>query len=104
LFGLRREIAHWIINEYASRAKSEKFIPGRRYEGFLEDFDVIFIEVDYRIASREYTAWTHWYYNREPFPLLQLVWPARGNGAFPWESAFPSETVKQQPVLGTLPN
>jgi hypothetical protein len=104
VFGLRSEVARWVINEYAARAKNERFITWKRYKGFLEDFDVIFVEVDYQVASREYTTWTHWYYNREAFPLLQIVLPARSNGAFPWDPEFPADAKHGQPVLGALPN
>jgi len=45
--GLKQELAHWIINEYNNRVKAgEVFEPNKYYQGFLDDFDVIFKEVE----------------------------------------------------------
>ena len=104
LFNLQFDLAAAIINNYANRSKSERFVPGARYSGFLKVFDVVFVEVDYRRACGEHTRWTDWYYRRQGFPLLQLMWPANGNGTFPWDQDFPKDFLSAQPVLGSLPH
>ena len=47
IIGLKREIAHWMINEYRQRiTKGEVFEPMEFYKDFLEGFDITFVQVD----------------------------------------------------------
>jgi hypothetical protein len=106
VFGLPKEVGIWIVNEYARRCVAgETLTPGRDYAGFLEGYSVTFVMVDWRIASRDhdYTTWTDWYYERKGFPLLQLVWPDKKSGAYPWQDGFSSEVRRLQPILGAPP-
>jgi hypothetical protein len=105
VFGLSREVGHWVVNEYGRRCVAEEaFEQGCTYDGFLEQHGVMFLDVDWRRASRDhdYTTWTDWYYERKGFPLLQLVWPDK-TGIFPWEHGFRDELRRLQPLLGDPP-
>ena len=104
VIGLAGEVGHWIINEYAERClKGEAFEAGQPYDGFLEGHVAIFLDVDSRLASVEYTTWTDWYYKRKGFPLRQLVWPDSKTGAYPWQAGFREEIKRLQPILGKRP-
>ena len=103
VIGLAQKVGHWVVNEYAQRCVAgETFDAGRTYDGFLEGHLIIFLDVDSRLASAEYTTWTDWYYQRKGFPLRQLVWPDKA-GVFPWQAGFPEELRRLQPILGKPP-
>jgi len=88
--GLKRELAHWIINEYNSRVRSgEIFNPNELYGGFLEGFEVTFKEVEKR-HYREYFGWGLWLYKGEDFRVLQLIYPSTF-GVWPWDKDPPSD-------------
>ena len=102
--GLNRKLGHWLINEYAKRVVAgETFVACERCRDFLEGADVIFLETPYKQASREHTTWTDWFYRRRGFPLMQLVWPDKKSGAFPWQPGYRGELKDEQEVLGKLP-
>jgi hypothetical protein len=64
VFGLAQEVGYWIVNEYGRRCVArETFKQGHPYDGFLEGYSVMFLDVDSRRASVEnaYTTWTDWY-------------------------------------------
>jgi hypothetical protein len=106
VFGLSREVGQWVVNEYGQRSSDgEVFEPGTAYEGFLEGHCVVFLAVDSRRASIDhaYTTWTDWYYERNGFPLLQLVWPDPDTDAFPWQADFRDALRTLQPLLGDPP-
>lgn len=99
LFGLYKEVGQWVINEYGRRLKvGESFEPGDRYSDFLEGYDVVFQQVDCRRARR-ITTWTDWFYERKGFPLVQLVWPDKDAGKFPWEPDCDLNAIRMQPLL-----
>jgi hypothetical protein len=105
VFGLAREVGSWVINEYARRCVAgDVFKQGRAYSGFIEGYDIVFLDVDSRLASVEndYTTWTDWYYERKGFSLRQLVWPDK-TGTFPWQAGFREEFRRLQPILGEPP-
>lgn len=65
--GLKRDLAHWIVNEYNNRIKKgEKFKVDEFYDDFIGDFQVIFKKV----AKKHYKAhfgWGYWLYNGDDF-------------------------------------
>lgn len=104
VFGLPREVAHFVVNEYASRAKAgDAPDAGDLCDDFLEGHPVTFIAVDTADRDRKYTTWTSWFYDREPFPVLQLVYPDSRSGAFPWQPGYREEWRNLQPLLGSRP-
>ena len=96
--GLKREVAHWVINEYKNRIRSgDSFIPGTFYDGFLESFDVTFIEVA-KEYYQEYFGWGLWYNNGDSFKMLQLVYPST-SGVWPWDKDVAESFLLFQPLL-----
>jgi hypothetical protein len=100
IIGLRRELAHYMINEYCARARAgETFSPGMRAQGFLDDFDCEFRTVS-PIHYEQYTGWDIWLYGGTNFRLLQLVYPST-TGAWPWDEDSGEAFQAWQPVLET---
>jgi hypothetical protein len=104
VFGLARDVAHFVVNEYGNRVRAgENLSPGEFYDDFLEGHPVTFIQTDSPDRDREYTTWTSWFYDRKPFPVLQLVYPDSRSGAFPWQPGYREEWRDLQPLLGSPP-
>jgi len=96
--GLKREVAHWAINEYNRRVKSgESFEPDKYYAGFLEGFDVTF-KVVAKAHYPEHFGRAIWYYENDAFPVYQLVFPTT-SGVWPWDKDVPAEFLAFQPLL-----
>ena len=96
LFGLDRDDAAAIIN-----GAMDDYVAGRRFElgvpehGLIEgDIPIVFHEADPG-GARAFATHADWYYERAPFPLWQIVWPAK-NGSFPWEAACPADVRRLQ--------
>lgn len=88
--GLKRELAHSIINQYNTRVRAgEKFEPGSFYGGFLEGFVVTFKEVEKK-HYREHFGWGFWLYKGDNFRVLQLIYPST-SGVWPWDRDAPSD-------------
>ena len=82
--GLKRELAHWIVNEYNGRIqKGEVFEIGKKYEGFIGDFEVFFMPVEKRHYD-EYFGQSQLHYQGDNFSVLQLVFPST-SGVWHWE-------------------
>jgi hypothetical protein len=96
--GLKRELAHWMINEYRRRiAEGEVFEPMEFYQGFLEGFDITFVEVDKK-HYEEYLGWGLWYNKGTNFNMLQLVFP-NTSGVWPWNENASQDFTWFQPLL-----
>lgn len=104
VFGLSDALEKSIINGYGQDIESRRreFTAGNFYDGFLEGFDVCFIEAN-ETAQKEYACWTDWFYERKPFPLLQCVYP-NTSGIWPWESRSSEEFRQAQPLFGLPPS
>lgn len=100
ILGLRSDLAHWILNELADRARrGERFQAGDTLEGLLDGFPV-----QLRTVRKEqiepHSGWALWFYDGRPFPVLQLVWPTT-SGVWPWENPASDDFRKRQPLLET---
>lgn len=96
--GLKRDLAHWIINEYNDRIRAgERFEPDQLYSGFLGDFDVMFRPV-LKEHYEEYFGWGRWLYNGDDFDVHQLIWPST-KGVWPWDKKAPEEYTFSIPLL-----
>jgi len=74
--GLKRELAHSIINEYNDRVRAgERFQVDTPYSGFIGNFDVMFRPV-LKEYYEEYFGWGRWLYEGDDFRVLQLIWPS----------------------------
>ena len=96
--GLKQPIAHFILNEYNARVRAgETFAAGRRYDGFLEGFEIQLEPV----ASEhfdEYLGWNKWLYGGNDFEVFQIVYPTT-DGVWPWEQGASEWFRLRQPLL-----
>jgi hypothetical protein len=100
VFGLDPDAAGDIINHVL-----DQYLAGRRFRCRLPEAGVIggglsvfFLEAD-PAKARLFATSADWYYEREPFPLWQIVWPGR-SGRFPWHQGYAVDR-KAQPDLTT---
>lgn len=104
VFGLPMEVGHSVVNEYGNRMRAgETLALGDFYDGFLEGHPVTFISVEDGDQIKQHATWADWFYDRRPFPLLQLVYPDSRSGAFPWQAGYREEWRWHQPLLGPIP-
>ncbi|MBN9295702.1 MAG: DUF4262 domain-containing protein [Filimonas sp.] len=98
-FGLKTDVMATIINEVCRLAKAgERFVPGKLYPGFLQDYSIQFVEVAKEYYPN-YLGYGGWFYNMSfEFPALQLIWPDKDH-RFPWETEFNPDWKRRQPIL-----
>lgn len=100
IVGLRREVMHDVLNELAACVRA-----GRRYEPavesdeFLEGYTCTFRAVQSRLYDA-YLGWANWFYERTPYPAVQLVYPDREN-RWPWDAGVSEGFRRNQPDLAT---
>ncbi len=100
IFGLKHEVAKWLINEYNRRVKSgDLFQIDKFYNGFLEGFKVTFKNIILE-NYKEYFGWGIWYNDGYDFTMLQLVLPST-LGTWPWDDNVNDDYKRQQPLLNT---
>ena len=98
IMGLKQELAYWMINEYNLRInKGEVFELKKYYSGFLEGFEVTFIEVA-KEYYKEYLGWGLWYNKGDHFKMAQLVYPSSSE-IWPWDEEAPKDFTWFQPLL-----
>ena len=86
-FGLKTDVTSAIINHACDLIKNgETLITNTLYRGFLEGYNIQFLQVD-KEYYQNYVGYAGWFYNSFDFPLLQLVWPDKQH-KFPWEKDF----------------
>ncbi len=101
--GLKRELAHWMINEFNRRIKEgEVFKPSIYYKDFLDGFDVTFLEMS-KEHYEEYLGWGLWYNKGDNFNMLQLVFPST-SGVWPWDKNVSEDFTWFQPLLNVQAN
>lgn len=97
-FGLKSEVSAAIINHACDLIKSgETFQSNKLYKGFLEGYNIQFLEVA-KENYQNYVGYAGWFYNSFDFPLLQLVWPDKQHN-FPWDGGFNPDWKFKQPLL-----
>jgi Domain of unknown function (DUF4262) len=102
VIGLKRPIAHFIINEYNRRVRAgERFVDGQIAGGFVQGFDCLLREVD-RVHYRDYFGWNRWLYDGDLFEVLQLVYPTT-EGIWPWQAGASDWFRKWQTILAPHP-
>jgi Domain of unknown function (DUF4262) len=109
IVGIPLDNAHVILNGMGRDIKNgvRRFQAGGPVQGVIEGFGVYFADFAWDHAA-EYFGWALWYYGeyldqREQFPILQCLWPAKGNGSHPWDALWPEDLRNWQPVLGDRP-
>ena len=102
ILGLRGELAHWILNELAARAREGfRYEAGDVVDGLLEGFPVTFRPVPPEHVEPHF-GWARWFYDGGDFPTLQLVFPTTA-GIWPWDAGASASFLAAQPVLETTP-
>ncbi len=97
-FGLNHDVMKNILNHAASQTKlGEVFSVGQSYSGFLEGYDVQFLEVSKEFYPY-YFGYAGWYYDGYDFPVLQLIWPDK-SGCYPHRTDFNPDWKFYQPLL-----
>jgi hypothetical protein len=98
IFGLDSNTMTCIINNIGKEVESGKhFEPGREYSDLFERCLCMF-----RIVAqdhyRDYLGWAIWFYEQDPFPVLQCFWPDK-NGFYPWDLRCDLHVRSAQPLL-----
>lgn len=98
-FGLHNDVMSAIINHACDLIKDGAVLTtGKLYSGFLEGFQVQFVEVD-KAFYPGYLGYAGWFYDMGfDFPVLQLIWPDKQQ-KFPWEENFNADWKFKQPLL-----
>jgi hypothetical protein len=100
ILGLRAKLAHWILNELAARVRSGyRYEAGDRVAGLIEGFEMEFRPVA-EAQVEPHFGWALWFYDFQPFPTLQLVFPST-EGIWPWEPRASASLRKNEPLLET---
>ncbi len=98
IFGLGLDIMHKLINNIGDSVKTgTRFEPGNEYQDIFARCGCQFRPVD-TSHYKSYLGWAIWFYNGEPFPVLQCFWPDQ-EGHYPWDPACSPGVVSLQPLL-----
>ncbi len=98
IFGLELDTMQKIVNVIGTEIKGgEKFEPGNEYQNVFAQCGCQFRPVDWSRYA-DYLGWAMWFYNGDPFPVLQCFWPDR-EGHYPWDPSCSSGAVELQPFL-----
>jgi len=97
--GLPLDTCTAIINEIGTTVRAGKrYESGEQYADILADsYKCAFREVRRRYY-RDYVGYGLWFYERDPFPLLQCFWPDK-RGRFPWNDGCSEYVRSVQPLL-----
>ena len=98
VIGLKRPMAHSVINEYNSRVREgERFAVGQYYGGFLEGFEIYIGGVP-RSVYNDYFGQDIDFYGGRDFEVVQVIYPTT-MGVWPWTDDAPESFRQWQPVL-----
>lgn len=99
LFGLPLDTCMKAINVIGFDVKDGiRYQIDHVYEGILRaPHRCCFKEVALRYY-RDYVGYALWFYEVDPFPLMQCVWSDE-EGRFPWDSGCASYVIESQPAL-----
>jgi hypothetical protein len=98
IFGLELNNMQKIINRIGDLVKNgSKFEPGNEYFEILAGYGCRFRELSV-VHYRSYLGWSIWFYERDPFPVLQCFWPDK-EGRYPWQPECSPAVVARQPLL-----
>ncbi len=98
IFGLALEVMQKIVNNVGHEVKSgTKFQPGTEYREIFARCGCLFRPVLSRYY-RDHFGFAIWFYEQDPFPVLQCFWPDK-QGKFPWENGCSESARRAQPLL-----
>jgi hypothetical protein len=109
IVGLPKEVCGTVVHGLAHQISTGEraFAPGGPYDHVLHGHPVYALEMRPDEVPN-YLGRAMQYYLTEPpeiaaFSALQMVWPDRETGAFPWDAAWPQHYEGLQPLLGPAP-
>jgi hypothetical protein len=99
VFGLPFQRCMDIVNVMGQEVQAGKrYGPGAEYTDILQDpYRCVFREVDRQHYS-DYVGYALWFYEDDPFPLMQCFWPDK-KGLFPWDDGCDDYVKTAQPLL-----
>src|SRR4029077_10519779 len=98
IFGLELDNMQKIVNNIGSEIKNgAKYESGNEYHDIFARCACQFRPVD-SAHYRDYLGAAIWFYNGEPFPVLQCFWPDH-KGHYPWDPECSPGLVSLQPLL-----
>lgn len=98
IFGLPLDTMQEIINNIGLEVKKgARFELGTEYQGIFERCGCRFRAVD-QSHYKAYLGWALWFYQSDPFSVLQCVWPDK-EGIYPWEAGCSESVIHAQPSL-----
>lgn len=99
--GLDSAVAHALLADLAAAAAAGKMWPlDQLCHDLIDSYPCAFIEVP-KARREELALSACWLYGREPFPLMQVVWPDV-DGRFPWHERASTSFRAEQPVWGLI--
>jgi len=99
VYGLPRQTAHAILAIVADAAKAGKPIDASRpTDDLLDGYACVLVPIA-PDQYEEHLGTAIWYYEHQPFPALQIVWPNR-DGIYPWHEDASASFKDAQPVIG----
>lgn len=108
VFGLPSKLMHnmlWgVFEQIKSGTQAEH---GRRWSDLIEGFDCVSLIADHDHLFSEYLISSKWFWTQTGHtgvpPVMQLVWPGKLGGLFPWDPGCSELVMDVQPKLWTLP-
>ena len=98
IFGLPLDTMHKIVNNIGDEVKKgDTFEPGKEYQNIFAKCGCRFRAVE-STHYKNYLGWAIWFYEEDPFPVLQCFWPDK-EGKYPWEPGCAEAVISAQPSL-----
>ncbi|SRR6266568_19664 len=101
MFGLDIRTMHLLLNDLAQHAIEGQGVEADEERSDVANVPVVLKAVDYR-WYKAFFGTAIGFYQRPPFPFLQVVWPSR-DGIFPWQPGG-EELLSHQPRLWLNPD
>jgi hypothetical protein len=99
VFGLPNDVMQSLLNTCGDRVKGgERLTIDARVPDVLDAHDVRFREVRDPESFREHVGYALWYYQGQPFRVLQMLWPDKQN-RFPGDAGTEEWLAAAQPQL-----
>jgi hypothetical protein len=101
VFGLPLDRCMSVVNVMGQEIRAGKrYEPEQPYADILQDpYRCVFRHVD-RNHYRSYVGYGLWFYEDDPFPLMQCFWPDK-ESHFPWDRGCDDYVRDVQPLLFT---
>jgi hypothetical protein len=99
VFGLPLDVCASVVNGIGQNVKAgQRYLQGELYADILQDpYKCSFREVP-RAQFIEYVGYALWFYEDDPFPILQCFWPDK-SGLYPWDDGCNDYVRAAQPLL-----